>query len=67
MEGIKIFFIVIFAIIVTFVLNLLIVTFTYWLICLLLGFSFMWRYAIAATIILTVLGIAFHDTDTKKK
>lgn len=64
MEYIKIFFIVIFAIIIVFALNFLTVTFTYWLICLLLGLTFMWRYAIAATIILTVLGIAFYDTGT---
>ena len=46
-------------------LNLLFVAGAYWLICLILGLSFSWKYAIVFTIILLVLE-SFLKASTKK-
>ena len=46
-------------------LNLLIVAGAYWLICLILGLSFSWKYAIVFTIILLVLE-SFLKASAKK-
>lgn len=46
-------------------LNLLIVAGAYWLICLILGLSFSWKYAMVFTIILLVLE-SFLKASAKK-
>lgn len=48
-----------------FSLNLLIVAGAYWLICLILGLSFSWKYAMVFTIILLVLE-SFLKASAKK-